>query len=51
MKAGHVRQRSPGSFELRWRAGGKIRTTLVGSGCNLPATSNISGTSCRTAAT
>lgn len=29
MKAGHVRQRSPGSYELRWRAGGKVRTATV----------------------
>jgi integrase len=27
--AGHIRQRSPGSFELRWRAGGKTRTETV----------------------
>jgi hypothetical protein len=26
---GHVRQRSTGSFELRWRAGGKIRTETI----------------------
>jgi integrase len=26
---GHVRQRSPGSFELRWRAGGKTRTETI----------------------
>jgi hypothetical protein len=26
---GHVRQRSPGSFELRWRAGGKVRTETI----------------------
>jgi integrase len=29
VKAGHVRQRSPGSYELRWRAGGKIRTETI----------------------
>jgi hypothetical protein len=27
--SGHIRQRSPGSFELRWRAGGKIRTATI----------------------
>ena len=27
--SGHVRQRSPGSFELRWRAGGKTRTETI----------------------
>src|SRR5262249_44601925 len=26
---GHIRQRSPGSFELRWRAGGKYRTETI----------------------
>ena len=26
---GHIRQRSPGSFELRWRAGGKVRTETI----------------------
>jgi integrase len=29
MKAGHIRQRSAGSFELRWRAGGKVRTETI----------------------
>ena len=27
--SGHVRQRSRGSFELRWRAGGKTRTETI----------------------
>ncbi|HZK92282.1 MAG TPA: tyrosine-type recombinase/integrase [Stellaceae bacterium] len=27
--SGHVRKRSPGSWEIRWRAGGKIRTTTI----------------------
>jgi integrase len=26
---GHVRQRSSGTFELRWRAGGKVRTETI----------------------
>ena len=26
---GHIRQRSPGSYELRWRAGRKVRTATI----------------------
>ena len=29
MSGGHVRQRSPGSFELRWRASNKTRTMTI----------------------
>jgi integrase len=29
MKAGHVRERSPGRWELRWRAGIRVRTATV----------------------
>ena len=29
---GHVRERSPGSFELRWRAGGKVHTATFRGG-------------------
>jgi hypothetical protein len=32
MTAGHLRQRSAGSFELRWRAGGKVCTRTIKGG-------------------